>query len=68
MEYCDGWNLRKFLLEKYQSFEHFFPTKKYFAVKVCLDYINALTEVRSKMITNRDIKPDNIMVKVTEKG
>lgn len=37
-----------------------------FGVKVSLDIINALVKVRSFMVSNRDIKPDNIMVKTNK--
>lgn len=40
---------------------------KYYATRICLDFIHALAEVRSKMVTNRDIKPDNIIIQLDGK-
>lgn len=61
MQFCQGTNLRNFLLsEEYANLSE--KKVKYYATRICLDYIHALAEVRSKMVTNRDIKPDNIII------
>lgn len=67
MEFCQGQNLKKFLLSPaYQKLD---PIKsKYYATKICLDYISAIAEIRNKMVTNRDIKPDNIVIQIDEKN
>lgn len=59
MEICKGKNLRSFLSEKNSIPEDIIP---YFKIKVFLDCVNAITYLRSKLIVNRDIKPENTMV------
>lgn len=65
MDFCPGENLRKFLLSDYYKTK-IMDRPAYFGIKVSLDIINALTVVRSFMVSNRDIKPDNIMVKINK--
>lgn len=63
MEFCEGTNLRHYLLsEQYGKLSA--EKAKYYATRICLDYIHALAEMRSKMVTNRDIKPDNIIIQI----
>ena len=68
MEYIDGEPLTKFLLKspKYEGMS--VQQKRRFGVIVSLNYISALSALRTYHIANRDIKPDNIMVNVFDDG
>lgn len=43
-------------------------TPNYYPIKIALDLINALAKIRSMLISNRDIKPENIIVNLTPDG
>lgn len=65
MDFCPGQNLRNFLLSDYYK-TNIMKRSAHFGITISLDIINALTAVRSFMVSNRDIKPDNIMVKINK--
>lgn len=65
MEYCEGRNLKSLLLSDYYR-KAIMPNPKYFSTKVTLDILHALAQIRNSLVSNRDIKPDNVIVQVDE--
>lgn len=62
MEFVEGQNLNSYLLgRKFESL----TWHRRFGTIVTLEYLKALGALREKMVINRDIKPDNIMVSVS---